>query len=54
MKILVVEDDQSLAYLVKTALENQHYLVDLAENGLLGLQLTEVNQYDLILLGICK
>jgi DNA-binding response OmpR family regulator len=50
MKILVVEDDQSLAYLVKTALENQHYLVDLAENGLLGLQLTEVNQYDLILL----
>jgi DNA-binding response OmpR family regulator len=50
MKILVVEDDQSLAYLVKTALENQHYLVDLAGNGLLGLQLTEVNQYDLILL----
>ncbi|MGL6284761.1 MAG: response regulator [Microcoleaceae cyanobacterium] len=50
MKILVVEDDQSLAYLVKTALENQHYLVDLAANGLLGLQLTEVNQYDLILL----
>lgn len=50
MKILVVEDDQSLAYLVKTALENQHYLVDLAVNGLLGLQLTEVNQYDLILL----
>ncbi len=52
MKILLVEDDESLAEGVKEALINQHYLVDLATNGQAGWQLAESFEYDLILLDL--
>ncbi len=52
MKILIVEDDQGTAALLKQALTAQHYLVDLAINGEAGLELAEGFIYDLILLDV--
>lgn len=53
MRILLVEDDESLAELVKKALiEQQHYLVDSANDGNQGLELADAFEYDLILLDI--
>ncbi len=52
MKILLVEDDQGTAEVLKHALTGQHYLVDLAINGQAGLELAEAFVYDLILLDV--
>ncbi|MBE9041639.1 response regulator [Oscillatoriales cyanobacterium LEGE 11467] len=52
MKILLVEDDESLANLVRDALIAQHYLVDLATDGQVGWELAESFTYDLILLDL--
>jgi DNA-binding response OmpR family regulator len=50
VKILLVEDDKSLAEMLKEALTTQHYLVDLATDGQEGWDLAEAFEYDLILL----
>jgi DNA-binding response OmpR family regulator len=47
-----VEDDESLAELLRKALTSQHYLVDLAIDGQVGWELTEAFEYDLILLDL--
>lgn len=52
MRILVVDDDESIAELVKTALTEQRYTVDIATDGQAGWQLTEGVTYDLILLDV--
>lgn len=52
MRILVVEDDESIAELVKTALNEQRYTVDVAVDGQAGWQLAESLTYDLILLDV--
>lgn len=52
MKILLVEDDQSLANLLQTTLNWQQYQVDTAIDGQQGWELAEVFQYDLILLDV--
>ncbi|MGK7871847.1 MAG: response regulator [Xenococcaceae cyanobacterium] len=52
MKILLVEDDKSLANVVREALTNRHYLVDLATDGQAGWELAESFEYDLILLDL--
>lgn len=52
MKILLVEDDRSLAQILMQALSTQHYLVDLATDGREGLELAEAFEYDLILLDL--
>ena len=53
MKILLIEDDQILANLVKQALkEQQSYVVDFAGNGYDGLELANSFEYDLILLDL--
>ena len=52
MKILLVEDDESIAQLLQEALTNQHYLVELATDGQEGLELAEAFEYDLILLDL--
>ncbi len=52
MKILLVEDDEPLAALLKQALTGQHYLVDVAGDGKTGWELAESFEYDLILLDI--
>lgn len=50
MIILVVEDEVSIAQLIKRGLELDSYEVDLSHDGLEGLNLALRNQYDLILL----
>jgi DNA-binding response OmpR family regulator len=52
VKILLVEDDESIAQLLKESLTSQHYLVDLATDGQDGLELAEAFEYDLILLDL--
>ena len=50
-RILVVDDDKDILELVKTTLELNHYLVDIAENPA-GLNKDNLTQYDLIILDI--
>jgi diguanylate cyclase (GGDEF)-like protein len=52
MKILLVEDDQGTAEVLKHTLTGQRYLVDLAINGQAGLELAKASVHDLILLDI--
>ncbi|HEY9662138.1 MAG TPA: response regulator [Allocoleopsis sp.] len=52
MRILVVDDNESITELVKTALTEQRYTVDIATDGQAGWQLTEDVTYDLILLDV--
>ena len=50
MKILLIEDDEELADLLRNALVHQRYVVDLAVEGRTGLDLAEFGEYDLIVL----
>ncbi|MEL7225200.1 MAG: response regulator, partial [Cyanobacteria bacterium J06576_12] len=50
MKLLLVEDDQAFAQSVQQLLETHYYSVDLAADGHLAQEMTEVFSYDLILL----
>lgn len=52
MKILLVEDDDLVAEVLKKALTAQHYLVELAADGQEGWELAEAFEYDLILLDL--
>ncbi len=52
MKILLVEDDEGTAEVLKNTLTAQHYLVDLARDGQVGLELAEAFAYDLVLLDV--
>ncbi len=52
MRILLVEDDESVAAVLMKALTSQHYLVDLATDGEAGWELAEAFEYDLILLDL--
>ena len=52
MKILLVEDDELVAEVLKRALTAQHYLVELASDGQEGWELAEAFEYDLILLDL--
>ena len=52
MKILLVEDDRSLAKALQKVLSEQHYLVDVAFDGQTGLDLAESYEYDLIVLDV--
>src|ERR1035437_3535955 len=52
MKILVVEDEQSVASFIKKGLEEQSFKVDLAYDGQSAQQLFLQNKYDIILLYI--
>src|SRR6266487_1418001 len=52
MKILVIEDEQSVASFIRKGLEEQSYIVDVAYDGQTGKQLALQNQYDIILLDI--
>ncbi|HLD31580.1 MAG TPA: response regulator transcription factor [Patescibacteria group bacterium] len=50
MRILLVEDELALARNLKTNLESECFVVDLATDGDQGLRLALVNEYDLIIL----
>jgi PAS domain S-box-containing protein len=52
MKILVVEDDSTVAQTVQALLADQPYAVDMVSNVQQGLALAEAYPYDLILLAI--
>lgn len=52
MKILLVEDDNITTQLLVTALTNQYYTVDVANDGQIAWQMLELYIYDLILLDV--
>ena len=52
MRILVVEDEKKVADFIQKGLEEEHYAVDAAYDGETGLYLTEINDYDLIVLDL--
>lgn len=53
MKILLVEDDQLIRDVVKRGLEKDHqFAVDVAEDGVTGLQMAQESEYAVILLDI--
>ncbi|NJR18296.1 MAG: response regulator [Calothrix sp. CSU_2_0] len=52
MRILLVEDDECIVKTLEHILVNQHYVVDIANDGLLAWELVESLSYDLILLDI--
>lgn len=49
MNVLIIEDDQQLATLLKKGLQAEHYTVDLAFDGMYGYTLAATGAYDVIL-----
>jgi len=52
MRVLVVEDARPMAETLGKGLREQGYAVDVALDGEKGLELAEINQYDVIVLDI--
>ena len=52
MRILLVDDDESVAKALKKALTDEHYAVDVANDGHIGWQLANAFDYDLIVLDV--
>lgn len=52
MKILVVEDEKKVASFIKRGLEEEEFVVDLAQDGEEGLSLINNNNYDLVLMDL--
>lgn len=52
MRLLIIEDERSLAQALARGLRRQGYAVDLAFDGQEGQELAEVNQYDLLILDL--
>jgi DNA-binding response OmpR family regulator len=52
MHILVVEDEQRLAYLLRRVLLEERHTVDLAHDGNTGLDLALSDTYDVVILDI--
>src|SRR5579883_2911523 len=52
MKILVVEDDRTVAKTLQLLLSSYNYAVDIAEDGEVGLRMADAFEYDLILLDV--
>ena len=48
MKVLIVDDERAIRYSLKEILEMENYQVELAENGLEGLQKAQKEKYDAI------
>ncbi len=52
MKVLLVEDNPRIARPLADDLRRQHHAVDVAEDGIEGLEYTQLTSYDLILLDL--
>lgn len=52
MRLLVVEDEADLAHALAKGLRQQGYAVDQAFDGRQGLELAEINDYDLLILDL--
>jgi DNA-binding response OmpR family regulator len=50
MRVLIVEDDRSMAALLQKGLEEENHVVSLAHNGTEGIELSESYQFDIIVL----
>jgi heavy metal response regulator len=50
--ILVVEDEKKVAQFIKQALEEEHYVVDVAHDGEKGLNMASSDTYDLMILDV--
>jgi DNA-binding response OmpR family regulator len=51
-QILLIEDEQRIADLIKRGLEEQGFTITIAYDGLLGKKLAIANNYDLIITDI--
>ncbi|MBN8823189.1 MULTISPECIES: response regulator transcription factor [unclassified Spirosoma] len=52
MKILLVEDEVSLASFIRKGIESEGYEIDLAYDGLVGQRMANNNSYDVIVLDV--
>jgi two-component system, OmpR family, copper resistance phosphate regulon response regulator CusR len=52
MRVLLIEDDKKITSALSKGLRAEGYAVDTALDGILGEQLSEINNYDIILLDI--
>jgi DNA-binding response OmpR family regulator len=52
MKVLIVEDEKTLAYEMEAFLKKSFYLCDLAHSFRMGLEKLELNSYDFILIDL--
>jgi PAS domain S-box-containing protein len=52
MKILIVEDEESMAEVLSAILSNQNYVVEIASDGQSGWELIQDYDYDLLLLDV--
>ena len=52
MRVLIIEDDKKISSTLSKGLKPEGYAVDIADNGIIGEKLAEVNSYDLIILDI--
>jgi heavy metal response regulator len=52
MRILVVEDERKVARFIQQGLEEEHYTVDVAHDGEVGLQMAQSENYDLLILDV--
>ncbi len=52
MRILVIEDEEDLAYLIKKGLEEEKYSVDVCYDGVEGLYMAEEVSYDAMILDV--
>ncbi len=52
MKVLLIEDEKTLAYEVEAFLKKAFYICDLAHNARRGLEMLGVNPYDFVLLDL--
>lgn len=52
-KVLVIDDEQLIRGLVAQVLEQNHFAVETAENGAIGIDKFDCGQYDLVITDIC-
>lgn len=52
MRILIIEDNKDILTFLKTSLETEGFVVDVAENGAKGESLALINEYNLIILDL--
>ena len=52
MRILLIEDEQKVSALLKRGLTSERYAVDVASDGIEGLELAETYPYDLMILDL--
>jgi DNA-binding response OmpR family regulator len=52
MRILIVEDEKDMAQLLKTGLEEENHVVNIAFDGISGLELAQTFNFDVIILDV--